>query len=76
MVKDPRLPTTAADYAAQFALHKELIASVSKLKQALNRLRRMKRQLEEATGHLGKGERALQEPRRRDRPASSRPSRT
>ena len=32
---------------------------MSKLKQAVNRLRKMKRQLEEATGHLGKGERAL-----------------
>ncbi|HZX82418.1 MAG TPA: hypothetical protein VFF19_02550 [Reyranella sp.] len=59
VVKDPRLPTTTAEYAAQFALHKELIASVSKLKQAVNRLRKMKRQLEEATGHLGRGERAL-----------------
>ena len=59
VVKDPRLPTTAAEYAAQFGLHKELIASVSKLKQAVNRLRKMKRQLEEATGHLGRGERAL-----------------
>ncbi|MPZ30577.1 MAG: glycosyl hydrolase [Rhodospirillales bacterium] len=59
VVKDPRLSTTAAEYAAQFALHKDLIASVSKLKQAVNRLRKMKRQLEEATGHLGKGERAL-----------------
>jgi hypothetical protein len=59
LVKDPRLPTTPAEYAAQFALHKDLIASVSKLKQAVNRLRKMKRQLEEATGHLGKGERAL-----------------
>ncbi|HYI05731.1 MAG TPA: hypothetical protein VD858_12635, partial [Reyranella sp.] len=59
VVKDPRLPTTAAEYAAQFGLHKDLIASVSKLKQAVNRLRKMKRQLEEATGHLGRGERAL-----------------
>ena len=32
VVKDPRLPTTPADYAAQFALHKELVASLSKLK--------------------------------------------
>ena len=39
VVKDPRLPTTAAEYAAQFALHKELVASLSKLKQAVNRLR-------------------------------------
>jgi hypothetical protein len=59
VVRDPRLPTTAAEYAAQFGLHKELIASVSKLKQAVNRLRKMKRQLEEATGHLGRSERAL-----------------
>ena len=59
VVKDPRLPTTQAEYAAQFALHKDLIASVSKLKQAVNRLRKMKRQLDEATGHLGRGERAL-----------------
>ena len=59
VVKDPRLPTTTAEYAAQFGLHKDLIASVSKLKQAVNRLRKMKRQLEEATGHLGRGERAL-----------------
>jgi photosystem II stability/assembly factor-like uncharacterized protein len=59
VVKDPRLPTTPTEYAAQFALHKDLIASVSKLKRAVNRLRKMKRQLEEATGHLGKGERAL-----------------
>ena len=59
VVKDPRLATTPAEYAAQFALHKDLIASVSKLKRAVNRLRKMKRQLEEATEHLGKGERAL-----------------
>ena len=61
VVRDPRLVTTAAEYAAQFGLHKDLIASVSKLKQAVNRLRKMKRQLEEATGHLGKGERALKD---------------
>ncbi|HEX9327059.1 MAG TPA: hypothetical protein VF915_11110 [Reyranella sp.] len=59
VAKDPRLPTTQPEYAAQFALHKDLIASVSKLKQAVNRLRKMKRQLDEATAHLGKGERAL-----------------
>ncbi len=59
VVKDPRLATTPADYAAQFGLHKELVASLSKLKQALNRLRRMKRQLSEAADRAGKGERAL-----------------
>ena len=59
VVKDPRLSTTTADYAAQFALHKELVASLSKLKQALNRLRRMQRQLGEAADRAGKSERAL-----------------
>ena len=59
VVKDPRLPTTEAEYAAQFALHKELVASLSKLKQGVNRLRAMKRQLEEIAGRLGKEERAL-----------------
>jgi small-conductance mechanosensitive channel len=59
VVKDPRLPATPADYAAQFALHKELVAALSKLKQALNRLRRTKRQLDEVADRAGKGERAL-----------------
>ncbi len=57
--KDPRLGTTTADYAAQFALHKELVASLSKLKQALNRLRRMKRQLGDVAERTAKPERAL-----------------
>ncbi|MGD9880106.1 MAG: WD40/YVTN/BNR-like repeat-containing protein [Reyranella sp.] len=59
VVKDPRLSTTPEDYAAQFALHSELVASISKLKQAVNRLRRMKRQLDEVAERTGKGERAL-----------------
>ena len=59
VVKDPRLATTPADYAAQFALHKELVASLSKLKQALNRLRKMKRQLGEVADRAAKSERAL-----------------
>ena len=57
--KDPRLGTTTADYAAQFALHKELVGSLSKLKQALNRLRRMKRQLGDVAERAAKSERAL-----------------
>ena len=61
VVKDPRLATTPADYAAQFALHKELVASLSKLKEALNRLRRTKRQLDEVAERAGKGERALRQ---------------
>jgi hypothetical protein len=59
VVKDPRLPTTPADYAAQFALHKELVGSLSKLKEALNRLRRMKKRLAEVAEHTPKAERAL-----------------
>jgi photosystem II stability/assembly factor-like uncharacterized protein len=58
VVKDPRLGTTTADYAAQFALHKALVASLSKLKQALNRLRKMKRQLDDVADRA-KAERAL-----------------
>ena len=57
--KDPRLGTTTADYAAQFTLHKELVASLSKLKHALNRLRRMKRQLGDVAERAVKSERAL-----------------
>src|SRR5215212_12057699 len=59
VVKDPRLATTPADYAAQFALHKELVGSLSKLKQALNRLRRTKRQLAEVAERAGNSQRAL-----------------
>ncbi len=59
VVKDPRLATTPAGYAAQFALHKELVASLSRLKQAINRLRKMKRQLGEAAERAGKAQRAL-----------------
>ncbi|MFI5002675.1 MAG: WD40/YVTN/BNR-like repeat-containing protein, partial [Reyranellales bacterium] len=59
VVKDPRLGTTTADYAAQFALHMELVSCLSKLKEAVNRLRAMKRQLGEAAQRAGKAERAL-----------------
>ncbi len=59
VVKDPRLATTPADYAAQFALHQELVGSLSKLKEALNRLRRTKRRLDEVADRTTKGERVL-----------------
>ena len=59
VVKDPRLSTTTADYAAQFTLHKQLVGSLSKLKEALNRLRRMKRRLGELAERSEKSERAL-----------------
>ena len=45
VVKDPRVATTPAEYKRQFDLHMALIDSISKLKQAVNRLRRTKRQL-------------------------------
>ena len=59
VVKDPRLSTTPEQYAAQYALHKELVASLSKLKSAVNRLRKAKRQLEEIGQRAGKGQAAL-----------------
>ena len=68
VVKDPRLPTTPADYAAQFALHKELVASLSKLKEALNRLRRTKRQLAEVAERAGEVRARPAQPRQGDRP--------
>ncbi|HYC63209.1 MAG TPA: hypothetical protein VEC14_00645 [Reyranellaceae bacterium] len=54
VIKDPRLSTTPEQYAAQYALHKELVASLSKLKSAVNRLRKAKRQLEDVA-QQGKG---------------------
>ncbi len=54
VVKDPRLATTPEQYAAQYALHRELVASLSKLKSAVNRLRKAKHQLEDVA-QRGKG---------------------
>jgi len=51
--------TTPEQYAAQFALHRQLVASLSKLKEALNRLRRMKKRLGELAERSEKSERAL-----------------
>jgi photosystem II stability/assembly factor-like uncharacterized protein len=59
LVKDPRLSTSTADYAAQFRLHMELIGSISKVKEATNRLRRTKRQLEAIASQAGPKRRAL-----------------
>ena len=42
---DPRLSTTADDYAAQFALLQSLNAALSRLHDAVNRIRRLKRAL-------------------------------
>ncbi len=59
LVKDPRLSTTGEAYAAQFKLHMELIGSLSKLKQAVNDLRRLKKQLEDIASRAGKGKKQL-----------------
>jgi hypothetical protein len=59
VTKDPRLATSTEAYAAQFALHKELIAYLSKLKTVVNRLRRMKRQLGELSGNGAKPQRGV-----------------
>jgi len=45
IVRDKRLGTTAEDYARQFGLLSELSDSLSALNLAVNRIRRMKRQL-------------------------------
>jgi hypothetical protein len=54
VVRDPRLGTTPAAYAAQFALHKELVSCLSKLNQTINRLRRLRRQLDDVAARTGK----------------------
>jgi hypothetical protein len=59
VVKDPRLATSDADYAAQFALHKAIVGSLSKLKEALNRLRRTKKQLLEVAERAEKMDKAI-----------------
>lgn len=59
VVKDPRLGISTADYAAQFALHKALIGSLSSLNEAVNRLRAMKRQLGELAGRAAETPRPL-----------------
>ena len=59
VVKDPRLPTTPAEYEAQFTLHRDIVASLSKLKAAVNRLRRTKRELAEIAGRTAKSDKAL-----------------
>ena len=59
VTKDPRLGTTASDYAAQFALHKELVGSLSSLNKAVNRLRTMKRQLGDFAGRTADAPRGL-----------------
>lgn len=53
VVKDPRLATTADDYASQFALLQELTDSLSRLNGAVNRIRRFKRQLANLAGRAG-----------------------
>jgi hypothetical protein len=55
LVKDPRLSTTDQAYQAQFKLHMQLIESLSKLKATVNRLRLMKKQVDEAAGRAGQG---------------------
>ena len=45
IVKDPRLSTLQEDYAKQFALLRELYDKLSTLNGAVNRIRRLKRQL-------------------------------
>ena len=45
IVKDPRLATSDADYASQLALLQTLVAAIGRGNEAVNRIRRLKRQL-------------------------------
>ncbi len=53
VVKDPRVGATAEAYQRQFALLMELTQSLSKLNAAVNRIRRIKRQLGALIERLG-----------------------
>jgi hypothetical protein len=59
VVKDPRLSTTPEDYRKQFELLQELTASLGKLNAAVNRIRRLKRQLSALAGGPQDGEHDL-----------------
>jgi photosystem II stability/assembly factor-like uncharacterized protein/uncharacterized coiled-coil protein SlyX len=53
IAKDPRLSTTPQDYACQFALLEQLNDKLSALNRAVNRIRRINRQLRALAEQLG-----------------------
>ena len=55
ITRDPRLSTTADDYAKQYALLKELYDKTSALNAAVNRIRRINRQLRALAEQAGDG---------------------
>jgi hypothetical protein len=55
IVKDPRLSTTPDDYARQFALLRQLYDKLSTLNESVNRIRRIKRQLDILAERLDEG---------------------
>jgi len=59
VAKDPRVGTAQAAFVAQFALHRKLLASLSSVNEATNRLRAMKKQLGAVAERAGKGEKAF-----------------
>ncbi len=61
IAKDPRLSTTQAGYESQFALLNALNDKMSTLNAAVNRIRRVNRQLRALTEQLGDGHAALAE---------------
>jgi photosystem II stability/assembly factor-like uncharacterized protein len=61
IAKDPRLSTTQADYESQSALLNALYDKMSTLNAAVNRIRRVNRQLCALTEQLGDGHAALAE---------------
>lgn len=61
VVPDPRVRTTEADFAAQFNLLRSLSTALSTLNQGVNRIRRLKRQLDLLPERLGDGQEAIGE---------------
>lgn len=56
IVKDPRLPTTPAQYKAQFDLVAELTASLDSVNKGVSRIRRARKQLADLAAAAGAGD--------------------
>jgi len=61
VVKDPRLETSQAAFDQQLALLHRLYGKLSALNEAVNRIRRLERQLRDLDQRLGEGDHALRD---------------
>ncbi|TIW11902.1 MAG: glycosyl hydrolase [Mesorhizobium sp.] len=61
VIKDPRVGTSAEDFAAQFELLQGLLGKLSELNSSVNRIRILKRQLTDLQKRLGDETRSLSE---------------